>query len=119
MPFTIQTLLESEKNVSLMAIYFAKALDTLSHKYIIQSLYRKGFADYIIRMVGVILSRTRTWFQYGPQKCLFYNKRGVKQNIHQNRKKNIGFNFSTSILKCLCDADFNFYWYFTSNFNID
>ncbi|QQP36564.1 Uncharacterized protein FKW44_021708, partial [Caligus rogercresseyi] len=49
-PFTLQTLTECENHTSLMAIDFAKAFDSLSHNFIVQTLYKKGFGDFIIRM---------------------------------------------------------------------
>ncbi|QQP32477.1 Hypothetical protein FKW44_024803, partial [Caligus rogercresseyi] len=41
-PFTLQTLLDSDSTTSLMSIDFAKAFDSISHKFIIETLYKKG-----------------------------------------------------------------------------
>ncbi|QQP40284.1 LINE-1 reverse transcriptase, partial [Caligus rogercresseyi] len=121
-PFTIQTILESRYDATVLAIDFAKAFDSISHRHIIRSMYRKGFGDFVIRMVGVILTGSKTIFSYGIERTYFETKRGVKQgdpvsalifNIAidqflsdiQNDKQIVGHSPSFKSQKSFCYAD--------------
>eukprot|EP00096_Caligus_rogercresseyi_P013726 TRINITY_DN6330_c0_g2_i3.p1 TRINITY_DN6330_c0_g2~~TRINITY_DN6330_c0_g2_i3.p1 ORF type:complete len:128 (-),score=6.58 TRINITY_DN6330_c0_g2_i3:1020-1403(-) len=82
-PRSIQDAIEhcqtSKINYAAFMVDFEKAFDTLSHKFIVEQLYRYGLSDRFVGMISSVIRNSSSKIIIGGSQAKFEINRGARQ----------------------------------------